>query len=259
LLYWYDYLPLSFYLGCKDEGTGITQYIQLCHAGLEVGFSPQQLLMSPDARFQKINTLNRYNAMQKLKSAPSLKHLQSRISEVFNYIKDTEMGDVALTYLQEGAIDFSSPQSPCKTRLGMQWNNFLTNENDDIGIAASIQHKSMFFGSEITDYFLKHWSTESINLLSIVNSHQHFNAFNEKLGLSSDMVSALRDQQGCVKLSEGSVYTLGDSGVVSGYHSFIMIDIATDKKEWQVNHFYKEVNGESFERTPFKMFGPNPE
>ena len=254
LLYWFDYLPLSCYLGCKDEETGMTNMIQFSHAGFEVGYNAQEFLKSPDDRYQKINTLDRHSAMQKALATDSLSGLNDRVKEVFAYLEGTPMESLAHSYTKPGTIDLSDPQSPYRLKLGTQWNCFLSEDND-IGFSASLKGENLHFGQKMTEYFLSASNTEKTKIVSMVRSHQHRNDSDPKLGLDNKMLDHLHDRHGCVREWDGLVYTLGDSGMRSDAQAFMMITLASDPSKWVVEHFFKRPEEEQFSVEMFRMLG----
>ncbi len=254
LLYWYDYLPLACYLGCVDEETGKNNMIQFCHAGLEVGYNPESLLVSEEARFQKITKLNRYNALQKIKNEKELEHLYKNIKEVLGSLEGTDMQKLAHTYGKQGGIDFNDSHSPLRFKFGMQWNNFFT-EDDDAGFTASLQKKNMYFGREITEYFLKKWGGPKANLLSIVRGHQHLNEFHDEMNLKSNMLDRIKAEKGCARQWDGMLYTLGDMGMVTGYQSFAIVTMKSKVEKWKLEHFFKRPEEKQFTSESYKMLG----
>jgi len=255
LLYWYDYLPLACYIGCKNSVSGVTNFATFCHAGIEVGFNPQQFLVTQGSRFDIISRLNRYNAMQKVLEEKTLESLRERIHNVFEYCKEKELHAFMQTYMKKGLIDFTNPQSPRRVRLGMQWNNFLTEQNDSIGFAASIARHNILFGRLLTQYFLDAWGTDNVHVKTVVRGHQHLNEHDEAIGLDNNMLDTLIAQKGCVRQWDGLVYTLGDSSMTTGYHTFLVMTLNDDVDKWSVQHFFKKAEKEKFDHTSYAMFG----
>ncbi|MBY0353445.1 metallophosphoesterase [Candidatus Babeliales bacterium] len=255
LLYWYDYLPLTYYVGCANEKTHVTNFIKFSHSGIEIGFNPQQLLVTRDVRFELIENINRHNALQKILTDKSLSHLHKKIKEVFSYLKKTPLTTLAETYTEKGLIDFNSPETLIASKLGMQWNNFLP-EDQDCGFAASLKNKSFYFGKAITEYFLQDLSEgPGINIAAIIRSHQHFNDEDAEINFKSSMLDKLIENKGYVRQWQGIVHTLGDVGFTSGYNSYVVVQLEQALPEWSVTHFSKKLGDAAFKQVTQALLG----
>lgn len=252
-LYWYDYLPLALYFGCTDTN-GVTNYVQFSHAGIEIGFNPKEFLAHDQARYQKITSLNRHIALEKILHEKRFKGLHQQITNVFNYLADHEKSaNLATTYLAEGPVELNHPHSPLFLRLGLQWNSFLP-ENHDVGISASLKQRNIYLGKELTRYFLEQASTEKDKLVSIIRGHQHYNDYDKTIGLHADMLDKIIANNGCLKQWSGMVYTLGDLGFKTGYQSFVVMTMAEKQQNWQLQHFFKKPGNVIFQKNTFPMF-----
>ncbi|QQR49286.1 metallophosphoesterase [bacterium] len=255
LLYWYDYLPLSYYIGCTNEKDSVTNFIKFSHSGIEIGFNPQQLLVTRDVRFELIEEINRHNALQKILTEKSLSHLHKRIKEVFSYLKKTPLKSLAATYTDKGVIYLNSAENLSAKKLGMHWNNFLT-ESEDSGFAASLKYQSLYFGKEITEYFLQNLSDgPGINIAAIMRSHQHFNDKDAAINFKSSMLDKLIENKGYVRQWDGMVHTVGDVGFTSGYNSYVIVQLEQALPEWSVTHFSKKNSEAVFKQTTQAMLG----
>lgn len=252
LLYWFDYLPLSCYLGCKDDN-GVTNMIQFVHAGFEVGYNAQEFLASSDDRYQKINAIDRHGALQKALTS-ELSGLQDRVKEIFAYLEGTPIEFIAHSYTKPGVVNLSDPQSPYRLKLGTQWNCFLSEDND-VDFAASLKGENLHFGRKMTEYFLNASGSDKAKIVSMVRSHQHRNDCDPKIGLENHMLDHLNNHHGCIRQWDGLVYTLGDSGLRSGAQTFMMITLASDPKKWVVEHFFKRPEEKQFSVEMFRMLG----
>lgn len=253
-LYWYDYLPFALYFGCTDRATGITNYIQLAHAGIDLGFNPKSLLQKQDVRFEKIIKLERYKELQAMLQEPLLADLHGQIKKVFAYLAEHEKSEnIAATYLDPAEVMLEHPHSPLFLRLGLQWNSFLT-EDHDVGISTSLRQRNVYFGQKITDYLLERSSGVNYKLCAVLRGHQHYNDYDEQIGLYSDMLDKIITHNGLLKQWGGTVYTLGDLGFKTGYQSFAVVSMAEKQAEWKIQHFFKKPGHEIFQENITPMF-----
>lgn len=255
LLYWYDYLPMANFIGCRDSKTNTLNTIQFCHGGIELGYNPGNLLASSDARFHYISSLNRYNVLQKIFSAKELEPLHDRMQFVCNYIGETDLAEWLHLYTERNRIAFDEPQNLLKTKLGFQWNSFLTEANDDIDFAISQNHRSMLFGSKLTRHLLDLAKTPQAEILSVIRGHQHLNDYDEDLDLNCNMLDVIINGRGCARQWDGMVYTMGDSGGITEYQTYLVITMQEDKEQWHVQHYFKKDGADAFECEEAPYFG----
>lgn len=247
LLYWFDFLPLSLYIGCFDDVTRSFNYMMLCHGGIEPGFSAQNFLQS-DARFQLIKTLHRSRAMQELVDKNLLHNFDKRLTFTCDVIAQTGLEAFADSFrLGATPLDLSHHYEPRRLRLGMQWNSFLTEENYGIEMASSKRHRNFLFGRILTDYFLKQGSAVGHSLLSIIRGHQHLDELDDDMGLNSPMLSLLRQNNGLVRQWDGMVYTMGDGGSATGWQSFLVVTTGKVLSEWSAAHYFRADVTSDFE------------
>lgn len=252
-LYWYDYLPLALYFGCSDA-TGVTRYVQLAHAGIEMGFNPKAFLQNDAVRFQKITQLDRHTALENLLQDPAFADLHDQIRKVFRYLSHYEKStDLAATYLEKDPVEMNHPHSPLFLRLGLQWNSFLSQDHD-VGISASLNQRNIYLGQALTRYFMNQASGEKEKLIAILRGHQHYNDYDENISLHADMLDKIIANNGLSRQWDGSVYTLGDLGFKTGYQSFVLMTMAAEQADWKMQHFFKKPGHEIFQENEFPMF-----
>ncbi|MFH1831674.1 MAG: metallophosphoesterase [bacterium] len=258
LLYWYDYLPLACYLGTENEKTGQVDVIQFSHAGIEMGFNPGPLLADPEINYQKLVQLDRYGALQKALVSDQLKSVRASISNTFEYltknIEKTAFGPVLNSYVNTGIIELKDPMSPIQLLLGTQWNGFLTEEND-LGFATSLSGCPLLFGRILTEYFFQNLDgAPNAKIVSMIRGHQHRNDLDKNIGLDNRLLDLLRERRGCVRQWDGLLYTMGDSGMRTGYQSFLLLTLAEQTEKWMVEHYSRSPHEEHFSVETFKMF-----
>ena len=68
------------------------------------------------------------------------------------------------------------------------------------------------------------------------------------------MLDSIIAHNGCLKQWNGMVYTLGDIGFKTGYQSFVVIKMAEEQQDWQLQHFFKKPGQEVFQHHTDPMF-----
>ena len=210
-LYWYEYLPLTCYIGCKDDSSNIANFMQFCHAGIELGFVPDKLMADEKSRFQKITHLNRYEAIEQLAANPEMKDCAKKIRSILDYFKKNTAKDTLKefvnTFVKPGNVDLSIPHSPLAIRTGIQWNGFLTENNDYIQFSASIKKGYLYTGEKLTRHFLEKSSTDNAKIFGIVRAHQHLNDCDENIGLNCSMLDQIKKAKSLLTQWNGLVRT----------------------------------------------------
>jgi hypothetical protein len=141
---YFNTIPCALYLGCVDD-TGITNYMQCCHGGIEIGYQPKNLLSS-SVKYEYISTkdLNR----KKNVDASGIDKLVDK--------KDKD----ALTALMK------DPSLP----LGLNTANFDPYDTKQLKEAAN---KRFTYGKAATEKYLKFASSPQAVLQGFIRAHQH--------------------------------------------------------------------------------------
>jgi hypothetical protein len=147
LLRAYDFLPVSLYLGWGGE------YVQLCHGGMEPGYSPALLLNAPGT--------NRYQLLGPLPQATFLNAHPDWLAD------EPDARSVARQYLR----DFTpvAPTSPAV--LGFMWNDF-TVFRDEPGFAFN-PDRAFVYGRTAVQYLLEQAGSGGAKLRAVIRGHQH--------------------------------------------------------------------------------------
>jgi hypothetical protein len=245
LLYWYDYLPLTCYLGCKKGEKEVVNFIQFCHSGLEIGFNPQKFLSCNGVKFNKISHINRCDVIRKILLDKRFQGLHDKIKNSFESIKKTHLKEMVKSYTDFEKIGLNDPKNLNDIKFGSLWNGFIVEENDS-GFEASLSHSNIQFGKHLTEYFMNLFSNSSAKILSIVRGNQDINGQENPKEICCGMLSNIIKGRGCARQWDGMLYTLGDSGRLSGYQSFLILSLATDVDLWKISHFSKKRKESSF-------------
>jgi len=146
LLRFYDFLPVVLYLGCG------TNHVQLCHGGMEPGFSPGPLLAAQGThRFQLLGPLRQAGF---LRDNP-------------NWLKSPSETALARSQL----IDFTPTAPTTPGTIGFMWNDF-TVFNDEPGFAHNPE-RAFVYGQPAVEYLLQSASQGEARLRAVIRAHQH--------------------------------------------------------------------------------------
>ena len=248
LLYWFDFLPMSLYIGSYDDTTHSFNYINVCHGGIEPGYSATSLLES-DARYERFKFLNRYESLQNLIKENVIADSAHRLDFIFKALTKRGLDEYARSFTSpDSIVSLEQRHNPRQLRLGMQWNSFLTQDNDQIAIASSFNHRNILFGNVLTQYFLAQSRTPAHRVVSIIRGHQHLDDVDEEMGLNSPMLTQLREQNGIVRQWNGSVYTMGDGGSATGWQAFMIVETSNTLSAWKTTHYFRADSENPFEQ-----------
>ena len=148
----YDFLPVVLYLGSG------TNFVQLCHGGMEPGFNPGRLLSASGTnRYELLGTLRQEEFLAKnpgwLRSEPNARADAQRVFADFTP---------------------TSPTTP--TVIGFMWNDF-TVFRDEAGFAINPE-RAFVYGQPAVTALLETVSTPAARVRAILRGHQHSSAPN---------------------------------------------------------------------------------
>lgn len=146
LLRFHDFLPVVIYLGSG------TNYVQLCHGGMEPGFSPGPLLNADGTnQFQLLGTLRQ--------AAFLLDHPNWLISPA------------ETTLARRQFTDFTPAAPTTPATIGFLWNDF-TVFNNEAGFTHNPE-RAFVYGKPAVEYLLKSASQGHARLHAVIRAHQH--------------------------------------------------------------------------------------
>ncbi len=146
LLRAYDFLPVVLYLGSG------TNYVQLCHGGMEPGFAPSALLDSTGT--------HRFQLLGPLRQAGFLRDNPDWL---------TEPTDAATA---RGQLNDFIPLAPTTPGvIGFMWNDF-TVFSDDAAFAHNPE-RAFVYGQPAVGYLLRSASQGTARLHGVIRAHQH--------------------------------------------------------------------------------------
>ncbi|MBS1987506.1 serine/threonine protein phosphatase [Candidatus Dependentiae bacterium] len=253
LLYWFDYLPLALYLGTPDQ-SGRINFVKLCHAGLEVGYNPQSFLSSSSS-FCLLTTFDRYAGLESLKQQLVDSSFIGDVQKAFDYCASQEATGFEKHFQVAEPVNLASDISAYQMRIGMQWNNFLTDDQGQPEFAFSAGRRRLYLGKRATQNLLKQRSNDLVAVHAIMRGHQHLDEKIDALQVDSPMLSLIRKQAGVVRQWDGAVYTLGASDHITGYHSFVMLHVKSDLSKWNARHYFKKPQADNFCMRAYPFLG----
>lgn len=143
----YDFLPVVLYAGSG------TNFVQLCHGGMEPGYTPAALLDAPGTR--------RYQRIGPLKQATFLRDHPTWL----------QAEPDARAEARRQFTDFN-PQAPTSPSvLGLMWNDFTVFQGEP-GFAYNPE-RAFVYGQPAVAYLLQRDSTPHAQLRAVIRGHQH--------------------------------------------------------------------------------------
>lgn len=178
----YDVLPVALYLGSG------TNFVQLCHGGLETGYLPTALLNAPEKiEYEWINELNRATVFSRLDD-----NMDSVVTQNPDWFKDHTIPAANSTVRgwinTKIAKDFS---------LGFMWNDFAVNPIEDVSIYCG---RGFTLNKNITEQLLQLSSTGKNKLCGVCRAHQHTPQPDAMMSLLLDLANKDEANKGIAKL-----------------------------------------------------------
>lgn len=194
----YNFMPAVVYLG-KTTGA-VTEFIQCCHGGLELGFNAKKLL-DASATVQVIRTVNRHD---------ELKHLSSSTQHDIN------------ACIPARALQNRSIKSPFD--LGFLWNDFCCDTQQQNYFNPG---RGWIFKESWAHDLLQAQSSQNNKLCAVFRAHQHHGR----------MLELLIQQRGIVRIFDNLVTTFL-SARINGFNfdSFGILTRSNSFDKWQLNH-----------------------
>lgn len=253
LMIWYDYLPMGLYVGSRDQN-GLVDYLNFCHAGLELGYNPKEFLAGSDYDFCMISSLDRNAGLTQLVAQDDTGVFVQQIERALTHQGDGMLTTCQALHKSESLITVETYPDQAGLRMGMLWNNFTTQDNPELEITLSPNRRTWYLGKNVTQKLFENASSECARLHAIFRGHQHMDEFVPELDLKSTMLTSIRHDKGVVKQWQGKVYTLGASDNITGYYSFVMIGLDDQVNDWSVRHYFKRPDQHEFSLCMTAMF-----
>lgn len=147
LLRFYDFLPVVLYLGCGSD------FVQLCHGGLEPGYQPAALLAAPGT--------NRVQLLGPLSQAAFLRdHPEWLKGEA-----------VSLAAARQHLSDFTPETPTSPSVIGFMWNDF-TVFTDEPAFAHN-PDRALVYGQPAVRYLLNQAGGAEARVHAVIRAHQH--------------------------------------------------------------------------------------
>lgn len=258
-----DFLPVAWYLGCKDSALEITHYILCCHGGLEIGYDPAPFLDDTGTRYQLLGELHRNTFIQNFK-----KYCDER--SFWQRWKDTllqqgschEMSKwwdgIALLHNHDKKFieDHVVLKAPMDAfHLGFMWNDFDVHDHEQVHYKLG---RGMIYGHQATKHILAFESSNVSKIHGVFRAHQHGD---------SAMMDGLVKNRGVYKLwhalenlcapyfrkcDDGLVWTfnVGADSVFGEHYKFdfdayARVIVQSSFKDWKMQVFNTDVMSSS--------------
>lgn len=147
LLRAYDFLPVALYLGSGSD------FVQMCHGGMEPGFDPAALLASPGT--------NRFQLLGALRQARFLKAHPGWLAG--------DAGSASAAVREFEDFTPTAPTSP--TTLGFLWNDF-TVFSDEPAFSRN-PDRAFVYGRPAVEGLLQEASRGGAKVHAVIRAHQH--------------------------------------------------------------------------------------
>ncbi len=147
LLRFYDLLPVVLYLGCGSD------FVQLCHGGMEPGYQPAALLAAPGT--------NRVQLLGPLSQAAFLRDHP-------DWLKGEEM---SLAAARQYLADFTPEAPTSPSVIGFMWNDFTVFTDEPA--FANNPDRALVYGQPAVQYLLKLAGGTEARVHAVLRAHQH--------------------------------------------------------------------------------------
>ena len=155
----YDYLPVAFFLGCKNSDSGV-DYILCCHGGIEPGYTFDTFLDDQNS-FKAISKVKNPEAWYK-EVLNQMKSVQSSITDYDEIIKKL------------GELNKNNFFSNFRSSSGFQWGDFdFDNKNPGGVIEVDFQYNRVALCKNYTDALLQSFDKNNHKVRAVFRAHQH--------------------------------------------------------------------------------------
>lgn len=152
----HNLLPVVLYLG-NQQG----KFIQCCHGGLEMGYSPKALLDAPAIKkYQELGLLYRKASFVDIVSNSNSSDALKTSMNVFKH-------------LMQDNVRLTNPCGDYYTEaLGFMWSDFIPDINDAL-IMRYKKGRGFEYGKEAVDAIISQQNSNRNKIVAIVRGHQH--------------------------------------------------------------------------------------
>ena len=212
----YNYFPDATYIGCGN--TELTDFVLLCHGGLEPAFDPKPLLAA-----------NRNNVYQDI--------AKFNVSWLNPTVKDKLKEAIGVSSMPDWLY------SKFVTDTGFKWSYFLVDDNQKYLVYNSGDYVN--FGKIATQELLHESSSNKNKVRSIVRGHQHHGQMFEKMIQNHGIYNSWskfqwsgKEGQKLSLANAGPVWTLNVSPGSSygknkfNYDTYAILTLSNQFKDW---------------------------
>ncbi|MBP6892328.1 metallophosphoesterase [Candidatus Babeliales bacterium] len=192
-----DLLPVVLYIGCENQQAlnFVTNYLQCCHGGLEIGYNPQRFLDNHATAFQLLGLLHQKSFVDNF-----IKNCDKKVSGTFKWVKGfvvsneftkmKEWWEKSWENVRHFFKDNRLLDSPVSGSLplGFMWNDFEVENKFPVTYNGI---RGLSYGKELTEKVLELQSSDKSKIFGVFRAHQHGDP---------DMMDALKNNSGVYKL-----------------------------------------------------------
>ncbi len=170
-----DLLPVVLYIGCQDGD--VTNYLQCCHGGLEIGYKPQSFLNYHGTSYQLLGLLHQESFVTSFvrnceeQSSGGVNWLKSwAVKNSYSVMKDwwERSWKNVRSYLEDNRL-LQNP-SGNGLPLGFMWNDFSVGNKQPVVYR---DRRGLTYGQELTQKILELQSSNRSKICGVFRAHQH--------------------------------------------------------------------------------------
>jgi hypothetical protein len=224
----YEFLPVVFYLGCTDTATGVTNYLQCCHGGIEIGYDPASFLDDHSTAYQLLGALHRRRFCNNFKQHFAHAGIQDLDRWWNGHLDIVDDLKLAVPACSRGGL------------LGHMWTDFAVKNDKQVATAGSRGSRSIQYGQTATEKIIQFQSTALSRIFALGRAHQHDDETMPYL-IQNQGVYRMWDMQG--DFDTGLVWTFNVAPDLPCYQAqygpfrnyLACLTIAESLKEWKLH------------------------
>lgn len=218
-----DFLPVVLYVGCQDTQNSlksplqpnlklfVTNYLQCCHGGLEVGYDPKLFLDNHKTMYQMLGLLHRRTFIHNFHQYCDTQAGWTGWAQSFlrnNQFQEMKKWWDSVAGRFQDNILLTKPTDAFN--LGFMWNDF------DVSNTVQVHYENgrgMYYGKEVTEKILDIQSSVRSKICGVFRAHQHG---------EDEMMNCLKRNHGVFKLwSSDDAVVAQDSQSMDNFRTLI--------------------------------------
>lgn len=181
-----DFLPVVLYLGCISDTFDVTNYMQCCHGGIEIGYDPKIFLDDHSTEYQLLGLLNRKTFVNQFDA--KYNQATGLLSWTFSLFSKQQIVNWwhSVLGILEDDVNLRHPNDAYS--LGFMWYDFDIHDTHQVEYKKS---RGLFYGQIATKQVLELQSSDYSKICGIFRAHQHGEPV---------MMESLKNSKGVFKL-----------------------------------------------------------